>query len=179
MSLVQIAGLAWGVVEDQAGNVRSGLPVSISFASDNSPATVYDTVGGANVVSPVVTNELGQIPGFIQQGSYIVNVGGQTVYGEAITATNPQSGTASEPGTSVCVTQVSTLVLPSNPARLELVVCNDSSSGTIYLSLSDEATLGAGIVLAPNGTCYATRSYTGIVSAISDQSSTYVTIAEV
>lgn len=183
MSLVQVASESWGTVEDQAGNVRPNLPVSIVFRSDGSPATLVDQFGAP--ISNPVTDGNGQIPGYIEQGSYSVTIGGGpnsaavTMAVEAITATSPQSGSANEPGTSVCVGTASQIIVPANPARIKLILSNLDTVNPVDISFGSDAVIGAGIRLQPYGPPFADETFTGIVYAIAQASNTCIGITEV
>jgi hypothetical protein len=177
LSRVEIATQPFGIVEDE-NRLRPGLAVTFQFR-DGTPAVVYDSRTGTGVIDPVVTNDNGEVPGFLEQGSYTISVGGVTHDVEAVIGSVPQSSTAFEPATSACVTTASTLIVPSNPSRLELFVTLIDTANYVDLALSGSATAGGGIRLQPFAAPFRVQSYTGPVSAIAAAASVYVAIAEV
>lgn len=76
--------------------------------------------------------------------------------GNPIAAAFPVTITEAVPTTSTLTTKVAAAVdtscIASNANRRELVICNDSSSATMYLSLgAGAAVVGTGISIPPKG----------------------------
>ncbi len=76
MARVQIETQGWGWYADRYGNGLAGKTVTIT-------GTVYSTEGGGTVVSPIITNSSGLIPGWIDSGTYDITIDGVTRQVEA------------------------------------------------------------------------------------------------
>lgn len=176
--MIEIASTAWGVCEDQAGNARPDLTASLSF-SDGTAATVYADNAATSILSALTTNSNGEIPGFIPSGTYTLSVGSVTHQVEAVAGSTPQSSTANEPGTSVCVGTASQIVLPSNPARLLFAISNLDEENPVDLALGSDAAVGGGIRLQPFGPPFVLSAFTGIVYGIAQDANTCLGIVEV
>lgn len=94
MARVEIAAQPWGTVTDRAGNTRSGLAFTITTTGGGAVTRYAASTGGTTETS-TVTNANGEIPGFVDAGTYIVSVGGVTHQVEAIFggSTGPQGPT--------------------------------------------------------------------------------------
>lgn len=79
MARVELASLGVGVAQDVAGNVQAGRAVTIN-------TTVYAAATGGTTISPVLTQNDGTIPGWVEEGTYTVTVGGVTRTVEATSA---------------------------------------------------------------------------------------------
>jgi hypothetical protein len=181
LSRVEIATQPFGVVEDE-NRLRPGLTVSFAHR-DGSAATVYDALTGGSPISPLVTNDNGEIPGFLEQGSYVLTVGttktAVTHNVEAVVGSVPQSSVPNLPGSSVCVTTSSALIVPSNPSRIELFLTLLDTVNYVDIAFADTATLAVGTRLWPFSPPLRIQSYTGPVAAISAVANVYVAIVEV
>ena len=71
-----------------------------------------------------------------------------------------------------------TLICSANPNRLEIIVCNDSSS-IVYLSFSLNGSVSKGVRLNPNGGTFTSVNYTGDIYGWSTSQSAIVTYAEI
>lgn len=91
----------------------------------------------------------------------------------------PHSDTAKNPGSTVSVGVADGALVASNPARLELTICNDHATQIVYLSLGGTAVINSGIRLNAAGGSYTTNAYTGAVRAIASGATTGVTITEI
>lgn len=80
MTRVQIASQGWGWVADSTGNTVRELanyPVTLS-------GTVYDAQVGGSVISSLLTDSRGVIPGWLEPGAYTLTVNGTTQIVDAI-----------------------------------------------------------------------------------------------
>jgi hypothetical protein len=65
----------WGLYLDEAGNGRPNLTVSIKNAGTSQSAEIWPTAtGGSASTSDLVTDSLGRLVGFIEEGSYDLTV---------------------------------------------------------------------------------------------------------
>lgn len=106
MARVQIETQGWGWYSDYHGNGLSGRTVTCS-------GTVYTTAISATPISPIVTNSLGVIPGWIDEGTYTTTIDGVTRNVEAITG--------------------------GNAARVDRLIFNAKNYGITGLGLVDES----------------------------------------
>lgn len=84
MARVEIASQAWGSVVDTAGNVRAGLTVNIANLNAT-PATTWSAVtGGTSSTAALTTGSLGEIPRYIEEGTYTLTAGSVTRRVEAV-----------------------------------------------------------------------------------------------
>lgn len=90
-----------------------------------------------------------------------------------------QTDTAKTPTSSVSVGTSSTQVAAANGARVELFLCNDHATQTVYLALGATAVANQGIRLNAGGGSIVLSSFTGVVNAIATGASTNVTVCEV
>ena len=97
---------------------------------------------------------------------------------QKVTTQTFQSGTAFNPGSTVALVQsASTLVAAANPARIEMYICNTSSS-VVYIQLAaTEAAASKGIQLNGNANLILNR-YVGAISAYTASASVSLAIAE-
>ena len=98
---------------------------------------------------------------------------------QKVTSQNFQSGAAFNPGSTVALTQsASTLVAAANPARLEIYVCNTSSSVAYVQLAATGAGATKGIQLNGNSNLVITR-YTGAISAYTASAGVSLAVAEI
>src|SRR5688500_11399834 len=71
---VRIASEGWGVVQDTFGNAQQLKTATITDL-DGGSVPVYAAASGDTLQSPIRTNARGEIPGFIEPGTYLVTVG--------------------------------------------------------------------------------------------------------
>lgn len=83
MHLIEIAVQPWGVAQDQGGNVRSGVEFSLTTLL-GAPVTRYTSSAGTTPETSTRTNDRGEIPGWVDTGTYILTVGTVTKQVEAI-----------------------------------------------------------------------------------------------
>lgn len=78
---VEIAAQAWGWVADRAGNGLSARAITLS-------GPVYADATTATVLTSIITDFRGVIPGWVQTGTYVLTVAEVTQTVEAISATD-------------------------------------------------------------------------------------------
>lgn len=86
---------------------------------------------------------------------------------------------ARQAGTSVSVGEESKTLVEANGSRQEVIVCNDSASATVYLSLGGTAAVNKGIRLNSAGGTYRTAAYRGAITAWATGAATNITVTEV
>jgi hypothetical protein len=89
------------------------------------------------------------------------------------------SDTAATPASSATIGTSSANVVPANPSRVEVTICNDHATQVAYLSLGGTAVASTGIRLNAAGGSYTTRGFTGAINAIATGASTVLTFSEV
>lgn len=168
MSRVEIATSPWGVVQDRAGNVRSGLSFTVTTLAA-APATRYAAATGPTTDTSTVTNANGEIPGFIDEGSYIVSVGGVTKQVEAVAG--------GDVANAARLDQANTFVPPAAGHSLNLSMGSymgapsggNYEGGAINISHSTPATGGSAAIYRP---IYVNETYLG-TDAATPQTNTY------
>lgn len=90
-----------------------------------------------------------------------------------------QSDTAKTPSSSATIGVASAVVVPANPQRVEVTICNDHATQVAYLSLGGTAVANTGIRLAAAGGSYTTQAFTGAINAIATGATTVLTFSEV
>lgn len=158
----------------------SGASVQVNRRDTGGAAVVYTSeTGSTQKTNPLTTDSLGRIDGWVEAGSYTLEVTrGSVSYSQPFEAVIQRtkdtpidgSGTASVGTTSVAL-------VPADTTRLWVDVSNDSTTATVSLGLGVTAVAGRGIVLAP-GTSRLIEDYTGAINAISTNSSTSVSFVD-
>lgn len=93
----------------------------------------------------------------------------------------PARDTAEVPTAAVSVGAASTTIVPANPDRLEVTICNAdaTSSDLLYLSLGGTAALNTGIRVNAQGGSFTIDTYTGAINGFATSASTPVTYSEI
>lgn len=132
--LVQIRGLPWGVVQDQEGDVASGVVLGITDLALGA-VTVRATNDPAGAPQSPVSDAFGEVAGWIAPGSYLV--------------TNPLRGTTTQVEVPVSVTSTDIAVLkeaPLNPMHSDYGAEGDGTSDD-----APEITAALGVASAAGG----------------------------
>jgi hypothetical protein len=125
MARVQIAAQPWGVIVDQDGNVREGITPTVT-GLDSSPVTVYAASTGGTAVTSLATNARGEIPGWIDEGSYLLTTSAGSYQVEALQGAASLARAASVADASTSTKGVSRLsVAPASPTVPIAVGDND------------------------------------------------------
>ena len=85
MARVLIATQAWGVVYERTTDRTLKVPAAATAAAIDT--TVYASSSGSGTVDPFVTNSLGQLPGYVEEGVYSLTVGADTYEVQAASGT--------------------------------------------------------------------------------------------
>ena len=85
MARVLIATQAWGVVYERTTDRTLKVPAAATAAAIDT--TVYASSSGSGTVDPFVTNSLGQLPGYVDEGVYSLTVGADTYEVQAASGT--------------------------------------------------------------------------------------------
>lgn len=90
-----------------------------------------------------------------------------------------QTDAASTPASAATIGAASATVVPANPGRVEVTICNDHATQILYLALGPTAVVSTGIRVNAAGGSYTTTSYTGIITAIATGAGTVATFTEI
>lgn len=91
MARVLVATQPWGTLWEKDGPASNGqgfrlkIPQTGVAASINT--TVYSAATGAGTVASFVTNDDGELPGYVEEGSYTLTVGAESFPAEAVSGT--------------------------------------------------------------------------------------------
>ncbi len=154
MARVLIATQPWGVVQDTAGNARSGLPVTITSLGGTA-ATVYSTATGTGTTAST-TDSRGGIAGYLEEGTYLISSGAWTGTRrvEAVSGTTGSAKRSGAPDGIPALGLGESLLLPQwQPDNVLLP--NDAWDNLFEMNPVDEAqVLSEGGVLDGDGASY-------------------------
>lgn len=114
MTMVLIASQGWGVVQNLRGDARQGATVTLANL-DGTPAAVFTAEAASTAQGALVTNERGEIPGWVATGSYNLTVDGRTIRVQAVAGDNALNGTVNGVRAEV-------LVAPSSDGQTGIVI---------------------------------------------------------
>lgn len=87
MARVLVASMPWGVILNRSGSAVAGETVTLD-------GTVYTTEGGSTPVTPIVSDDNGVLPGWVNEGSYTLTHDGGSQRVEAVAGASVVSGAA-------------------------------------------------------------------------------------
>jgi hypothetical protein len=90
-----------------------------------------------------------------------------------------KSDVAKTPKSAVTIGAADAAIVPTNADRVEVTICNDHATQTVYLALGAAAVANQGIRLNAAGGSYTTQAFTGEIRGIASGAGTVVTFSEV